>query len=163
MTTVTMPAAAAELVELTRTMKTHGGRSSPAPHKPLLMLWAIWRRSLNTGAQRRIPYEQARAPMVQLLTAAGRGRHPRPWYPFVRLGNEPFWELDRPVTLNDAGDVSSGASLAGVSGGFLPAYAECLADDSVAAVVTTAVSTKWLPEESAAHLNDLARNLARAA
>jgi hypothetical protein len=35
MTTVTMPAAAAELGELTRTMTTHGGRSSPAPHKPL--------------------------------------------------------------------------------------------------------------------------------
>lgn len=163
MTTGTLPAAAAELLELTRTMTTHGGRSSPAPHKPLLVLWATWRRALNPRAPRLIPYEQAHEAMVQLLVAAGRGSHPRPWYPFVRLGNEAFWELDRPVTLNDAGDVSSAASLAGVSGGFLPVYADCLADESVAAVVAAAVSTQWLPEELAADLHDLARNLARPA
>lgn len=160
MTTATVPAAAAELIELTRTMTTHGGRSSPAPHKPLMVLWAIWRRALNTSAPRLIPYEQVHASMVRLLTAAGRGRHPRPWYPFVRLRNETFWELDRPVALNDAGDVSSAASLAGVSGGFLPVYSDCLADHLVAAAVAAAVSTEWLPEESSAHLNDLARNLA---
>lgn len=163
MTTVTLPAAATDLVELTRTMTTHGGRNSPAPHKPLLVLWAIWRRALNTSAPRLIPYEQAHAPMVQLLAAAGRGRHPRPWYPFVRLGNETFWELDRAVTVNDAGDVSSAASLAGVAGGFLPVYADCLTDESVAAGVAAAVSTEWLPEASAAALNDLARTLARPA
>lgn len=158
-----LPADAAGLIELTLKMTTHGGRSSPAPHKPLLVLWAIWRRALNTDAPRLTPYQEVHGPMVQLLTAAGRGRNPRPWYPFVRLANESFWELDGPVTVNDAGDVSSAAGLAGVAGGFLPAYADCLANRPVAAAVASAVSAHWLPSGSSAHLNDLARNLARPA
>lgn len=157
-----MPAKAAQLVELTRTMTTHGGRVSPAPHKPLLILWATWRRALKPDAPRLVPYEEAHPVMVQLLAAAGCSR-PRPWYPFVRLANEPFWELDRPIPLNNAGDVTSASQLAGVSGGFRPAYADCLADPSVAAAVTAAVSVDWLPRDSAAQLNELAGSLARTA
>jgi hypothetical protein len=157
-----LPGAAIELIDFTSQMTTHGGRSSPAPHKPLLVLWAIWRRALTPAAPRLIPYDEVHAPMVQLLTAAGRTRNPRPWYPFVRLAREPFWELDGLFAVNQAGDVSSVAGLTGVAGGFLPVYAQCLTDRSVATHVAAVVSTTWFPAGLASRLNDFARDLAGA-
>jgi hypothetical protein len=149
-----------ELIAHINGMKVHGGPKSPAPHKPLLLLLAIWRRALQPAADRLFSYEQAHGPMVALLVAAGRVKNPRPWYPFVRLRTEPFWELSGVLVTNQAGDVSSARALTGIRAGFRPRFDDALHSVLSAEAVADAIASQWLPEPSQQPLNDRARDLA---
>lgn len=78
-----------------------------APHKPLLILYALGR--LWRNSERLIPYEEIDEKLKELLVAFGpcRARH-HPEFPFWRLRNDQVWELSGAENLKAtrSGDVS---------------------------------------------------------
>lgn len=62
-----------------------------APHKPLLLLWAIGR--LQRGEARVVSFEEAEAPLSRLLDEFGTNAKTSPSYPFVRLAGDKLWEV----------------------------------------------------------------------
>jgi hypothetical protein len=70
------------------------GQGRPAPHKPLLLLFAIARA--GSGAERLAPFDAWRTLLTPLLNRFAHGAEPHhPEYPFVRLANDAgeLWEL----------------------------------------------------------------------
>jgi len=66
--------------------------SSRAPHKPLLLLWAIARYS--QGLDRLIAFSEIEEPLTRLLREFGPPRKSyHPEYPFWRLQNDGIWEI----------------------------------------------------------------------
>ena len=78
-----------------------------APHKPLLVLWAI-RRCLR-GDARLFDYRVVHDELGALLQRFGHPRRkPNPHYPFWRLQKDKIWEIPETgrLTENSSGDVS---------------------------------------------------------
>ena len=76
-----------------------------APHKPLLLIWAIAR--CLRDEHRLVPYEVVDEALSGLLRIFGpHGRPLNTHYPFWRLHNDGIWELDRPklVRTTNSGD-----------------------------------------------------------
>jgi putative restriction endonuclease len=63
-----------------------------APHKPLLLLYAIGRLQ-QRGSNDPIAYTEAEAPLARLLTDYGPPNKTTPAYPFKRLAADGLWEL----------------------------------------------------------------------
>ncbi len=63
-----------------------------APHKPLLLLYALGR--LTRGEPRLMSYEEVKTELKELFVefAPGLKKH-EPAYPFIRLANDNIWEL----------------------------------------------------------------------
>ena len=81
---------------LKRFQNLHIGRSGDlrAPHKPLLMLWAIAR--CLRGKQRLVSYDVVDKDLAELMRLFGpHGRPQNTHQPFWRLQNDECWEVDR--------------------------------------------------------------------
>ena len=107
-------------------------RGERAPHKPLLVLYAIGK--LLRGESRLIPYCEVDEGLGKLLQEFGpRRRKQGTQYPFWRLRNDSVWEVtdaDQIVT-NSSGDTSKTDLLDhSVSGGFRESIATRLQNDS---------------------------------
>ncbi len=81
-----------EILDLFRQIRVAERYGRRAPHKPLLLLWALAR------VQRRVPrlahYSQVVEPaLVGLLDRFGEGWRRRPNYPFWRLRGDGLWEV----------------------------------------------------------------------
>lgn len=88
-----------------------------APHKPLLILYALGQ--LQKG-KRAIHWNEAEEPLRELFYHYGVSGLPRPEYPFIRLANDGIWEHDE-VPLNKSGDASlSSLRLRNTTGKFSP-------------------------------------------
>ena len=69
---------------------TRGGQR--APHKPLLVLFALGK--LQSGAERLLRFEDLLDPLTKLLMEFGPSRSSyHPEYPFWRLQNDGLWEI----------------------------------------------------------------------
>ena len=92
-----------------------------APHKPLLLLYALARSFRNKD--RFIPYTEIDEKLKQLLIDFGPARKSyHPEYPFWRLQNDGIWELKdaENVRIISSGDPRRGDLIAqNVSGGFI--------------------------------------------
>lgn len=80
-------------------------RGQRAPHKPLLVLWALGR--CLRGEKRLTPYPVVEAELGKLLLAFGPPRQTlHAEFPFWRLVSDGVWEIDRPhlVGLSASGD-----------------------------------------------------------
>jgi putative restriction endonuclease len=74
-----------------------------APHKPLLILYALGR--LQNEKIKELPYEEIRVKLANLLKEYGPSRKSyHPEQPFVRLGNDGIWQLDRSVERHQIND-----------------------------------------------------------
>ena len=97
------------------------GNGRRAPHKPLLILWALGR--CLAGAERLAPFSVVDQELGRLLLAFGPHRQAtRTEFPFWRLCNDGVWELDRPnvVTTTSSHDAHRSSLLTGnVHGGLL--------------------------------------------
>ncbi|SES04589.1 putative restriction endonuclease [Gracilibacillus ureilyticus] len=72
-----------------------------APHKPLLILYALGQWQLTR--QKRFLYANAKPKLVELLIEYGPKRKSyHPEQPFVRLERDGIWELDKPVLMSDS-------------------------------------------------------------
>jgi putative restriction endonuclease len=77
-----------------------------APHKPLLILYALGK--ISRGEDRYIPFAEVDQKLKELLTEFGPSRKSvRPEYPFWRLQNDGVWELS-PVSEEFRNKVDSG-------------------------------------------------------
>ena len=103
-----------------------------APHKPLLVLYAIGR--LLQDEERLLPYSEVDKKLEKLLREFGPNRkiyHPE--YPFWRLQNDEVWEIPgaHRIEVPTSGNVSRGDLLDfKVSGGFTEEIAQQLQNDS---------------------------------
>ena len=81
-----------------------------APHKPLLVLWAIGR--CLQGKKRLVEYQVVHEALVSLLSEFGpaRAQH-KPYEPFWRLQNDDVWEIPNAnlITEDSRGGVSPAA------------------------------------------------------
>lgn len=62
-----------------------------APHKPLLLLYALGR--FQSDADDELPYSAVEADLKQLLTECGPTRGTTPAYPFHHLVSDGVWEV----------------------------------------------------------------------
>lgn len=95
-----------KILNLFRSLTIWSSGTERAPHKPLLVLWAIGR--CLKGQDRLAPYEAAAPDLEALLRDFGpyRERY-HPEQPFWRLQKDDVWEIDRPnivYPLTDSGD-----------------------------------------------------------
>ncbi len=115
-----------------------------APHKPLLVLFALGRLQ-RTGSSA-VAFAEADDPLGDLLVEFGRpGQKPTTSYPFVRLGNDhdgALWQVTdghgQPLT--DPRDTKRWLVEHGAVGGFAPAFEAALrADPGLVALVGRAL------------------------
>ena len=103
-----------------------------APHKPLLVLYAIGR--LLQDETRLLPYAEVDRKLEKLLREFGPNRKTyHPEYPFWRLQNDGVWEIPgaHKIKVSTGGNVSRGALLDfKASGGFTEDIAQQLQNDS---------------------------------
>jgi putative restriction endonuclease len=103
-----------------------------APHKPLLLLYALGR--CRRGEQRLVSYEEAHGKLNELLEEFGPPRKTHhPEYPFWRLENDGLWELAGPeadrVRERDTDPSSRYLAEHDIRGGFPPDIQATLASD----------------------------------
>lgn len=80
-------------------VRTWSNRNQRAPHKPLLIIWAIGQCLKNEP--RLAPFKVVDAELTRLLIRFGpHGRQHGTYYPFWRLQNDDVWEIDRPHLVN---------------------------------------------------------------
>lgn len=125
------------------------GRSGDvrAPHKPLLLLFALGR--LARGKPRLVSFREAERHLKSLLGSFGQPKKPRPEFPFGRLRNDGLWEIpgDSTLSVTSSGDVSAKEMRErGVEGGFPEPTFELLASDpDLVAGATRILLTEHFP------------------
>lgn len=92
-------------------------REERAPHKPLLILYALGRAQRKE--KRMVLYTEAKETLKQLIEDFGPPRLSRPMYPFIYLCNDGIWELEGEGQINTKGHYSEKElSKKNVRGGF---------------------------------------------
>ncbi len=121
-----------EIVRKFETLKVWQRGDERAPHKPLLVLYAIG--TLLQGHGRLLPYSEVDEQLGRLLREFGPKRKQyHPEFPFWRLQNDGVWEIPGAATLEESpnGDVRRGDLFRyDVTGGFTEEIARQLQDDS---------------------------------
>lgn len=88
----------ASLIERFRRVNVWRREGEEAPHKPLLVLYALGR--WFNGRDTRITFSDVDRDLTGLLKEFGPDRSAyHPEYPFWRLQNDDLWEVDAPVGL----------------------------------------------------------------
>ena len=122
-----------QILQRFETLRQWGSGGERAPHKPLLVLYAIGK--LLRGEDRLISYaDDIEENLKNLLREFGPRRdHYNPQFPFWRLQNDGIWEVsdaDR-IRLTDSGDAYiTDLRNYNVSGGFNETISEQLQNDS---------------------------------
>ena len=124
------------IIELFDNVKIWRRGDERAPHKPLLILYAMGR--LRNDGIRLIPYSEIDEGLGRLLQEFGpRQTSQGTQYPFWRLQADSVWKVTNAenITPNSAGDVSKRDLLEhNVSGGFPEDIAEQLQNDSTLSI-----------------------------
>lgn len=119
-------------------------RDERAPHKPLLVLYALGR--LRRDGAHWLPYEEVKENLSGLLIEFGPPRPPKTSFPFLRLANDGIWELSKP--LDTKRDHSDSELLSNqVAGGFTQeVYDALLKDPSLVGEVAQFLLHQHFPE-----------------
>ena len=121
-----------ELARKFETLKVWQRGDERAPHKPLLVLYAIGR--LLQGKNRLLPFAEVDEKLGRLLRDFGPKRERyRPEYPFWRLQKDGVWEIPGADSIEEShsGEVRRGDLFRyEVAGGFTENIARQLQDDS---------------------------------
>lgn len=98
-----------------------------APHKPLLMLFAI--AQLHRG-EKQNPFQVVDEHLSKLLETFGPPNPTSPTYPFLRLANDGIWQVDGVQEINTTKDYGKGAlKKLDAIGSFTPEMIELLNSD----------------------------------
>ena len=116
-----------EWLERIGSMRQWHASGTRAPHKPLLILYALARLQRTGSSQ--VSFAEAEAPLKQLLVEYGPpGTRPTPQYPFVRLANDGLWEIradDGSTPSDNVGQLRAN----GATGRFAPEFEAALTLD----------------------------------
>lgn len=86
------------LVQKFRDLNVWRRGTERAPHKPLLVLYAL--AQVQAGAARLIPFDRMEEPLERMLEEFGPPRKsPHPELPFYHLQSDGVWEIDETVPL----------------------------------------------------------------
>lgn len=138
-----------EILEKFEQLKVWRRAGERAPHKPLLVLYAIGK--LLRGESRLLPYSEVETHLENLLREFGpRRSNYRTEYPFWRLQNDGVWEVvDANRIMPNLGENPSKRILLDtkVSGGFHEAIVEQLQNDSRLAseIILSLLNTHFPP------------------
>lgn len=116
-----------------------------APHKPLLLLYALGRAASGAGGP--IPYRQAEPELSLLLDEFVPPRKSHPSYPFRRLAHDDgIWVVTTPSG-EDPGDSASSLKALDATGSFSPELEEALQADPglVAPLARFLLEDNWPP------------------
>ena len=147
-----------EILDIFRQIRVAERKGHGAPHKPLLLLWALGR------AQRGIPrlahYGRVVEPSLKMLLSrlVEEPWRPQPHYPFWRLQGDGLWEITGAsgVPLTNKGDVHVGAlRQSNARGGFTkPVYRALTSNSGLVQGVAAILLNRHFP--SAKHVAILA-------
>lgn len=99
-----------------------------APHKPLLLLYALGRYQADGGAP--VPYSVAEDPLRKLLTEFGPRRKTSPGYPFHHLVNDGLWVVRTVDGRPSPGSSEVQLRTSGAEGSLSPDLLDALNSDS---------------------------------
>lgn len=114
-------------VERVRALRQWSNKGVRAPHKPLLMLYALGR--FQQAPEQALPYTEVEGDLKDLLHDFGPPRQTSPSYPFHHLENDGVWEVR-----TDSGHGSPGSGVgvlraSGARGQLVPELRSALATD----------------------------------
>ncbi|MEV6961330.1 phosphorothioated DNA-binding restriction endonuclease [Streptomyces sp. NPDC051207] len=89
-----------------------------APHKPLLLLYALGR--FQADAEGELRYSAVEADLKQLLTEYGPARRTTPAYPFHHLASDEVWEVRTDRGLGSPGTTVTELRASGATGRLAP-------------------------------------------
>ena len=120
-----------EWLQRVRSIQSWQSGGLRAPHKPLLLLFALGH--LQRSGNAAVAFSEAAGPLKGLLreySPTGPALHPE--YPFFYLQNDGLWQLDPPITVPPGRSPSAGRLRAAKAVGSLPAaFVEALRADPV--------------------------------
>ena len=93
-----------ELLRKIASINTWSNGERRAPHKPLLILYALGQ--LQAG-KTQLLYSDHYQHLARMLKTFGSPRLQRPQYPFVRLANDGIWQVEGNVVLDTKEDYST--------------------------------------------------------
>ncbi len=113
-----------------KNISTWGRQGERAPHKPLLLLYALGR--IQQGKQGMFSYQELEPKLKELLLDFGPPRKTiRPYYPFIRLANDGLWQFNHPERIDTSKDYSSKFLIQEhISAGFTPTIEKTLRSNS---------------------------------
>ena len=129
-------------------LRIWSARDQRAPHKPLLVIWAIGR--CLKGEPRLVPFSLVDSELTRLLRRFGPHRRTiHTDYPFWRLQNDDVWEIDSPhsVRLTNSGNAYKTDLLDNnIHGGLIESDYDRLRDNpSLALVIVNALLAAHFP------------------
>jgi len=129
---VVAPGSTAAVVEKFDRLRVWGRRGERAPHKPLLVLWALGQWQARRETQ--FPFSAVEEALGSLLREFGPPRRPEPKFPFIHLANDDVWVVTPPAS-RDGRDPLGSRSVkllreTGVLGGFTRDVLSALESDS---------------------------------
>ena len=143
-----------ELKEAIRKLKMWQRGGERAPHKPLLLLYALGR--LSRSEPRQMLYSEVKDNLIELLNEFGPPRHKQePSYPFIRLSNDRlpqsdtgFWQIQGLEKLNTTKDWTDRELINNqTSAGFTePVFDMLKKDSNLAQEIASALLHKNFPD-----------------
>ncbi len=134
-------------MRLLRAVNTGRSGDIRAPHKPLLLLFALGR--IARGKPRLVSFREAERHLKSLLGSFGQPKKPRPEFPFGRLRNDGLWEIpgESALSVTSSGDLSAKEMReSGVQGGFPePAFDLLASDPNLVAGAARGLLTEHFP------------------
>lgn len=97
----------ADIISRIKSIKTWKANGQRAPHKPLLILYALGQ--LKAGKEK-LRFEDAEEPLINLLERYApqpKSGSYRPYYPFIRLHNDGIWDVSANEPLDFKKDYSN--------------------------------------------------------
>lgn len=137
--------AAAFLAAVRSLRRAAGADGEYAPHKPLLLLWALGR--VQRGEPRVVPFAEAEGPLFGLLAEFGPINATSPLYPFWHMANDAgVWALDDPGSIPRTSRRPTIAAMREHARGGLPAETDALLrEDSALLAAAAAELLGYLP------------------
>jgi len=123
---------------------TKGG--ARAPHKPLLLLYALGRLQ-QAGVSVPVPYAEAEKPLDALLSEFGPPHHTSSVYPFYHLTSDRLWVIKTAPGLGSPGATKKDMRSFGAAGELAPDFADALLADPAlfAAIVHLLLDSNFPP------------------
>lgn len=116
-------------LERVRGLRQWSQKGERAPHKPLLLLYALGRYQQDSAAGAALPYSAIEEDLKRLLEDFGPNRKTSPAYPFHHLASDGVWEVSTEEGKGSPGAGVRALRASGARGSLAPELRAALARD----------------------------------